>query len=138
MRRFESARRLCLLQRLRAARVSGPSYFGAVVGAIRALIGSSGRAPPSLYAWPLPHTNQGNVVHAPRLTEPIKREVELDGQHYTLTIGPKGMHIAPKGKRKGHELSWRDLASGDAELNRDLVRSLTKPAKRGGARSTSD
>lgn len=63
---------------------------------------------------------------APRLTESIKREVELDGQLYTLTLGPKGVHIAPKGKRKGHELSWRDLASGDAELNRDLIRSLTK------------
>ncbi len=66
---------------------------------------------------------------APRLNEPIKREVELDSQLYTVTIGPKGVHIAPKGKRKGHELSWRDLASGDAELNRDLVRSLTKQAK---------
>jgi hypothetical protein len=66
---------------------------------------------------------------APRLTEPIKREVELDGQLYTVTVGPEGVHIAPKGKRKGHELSWRDLASGEAELNRDLVRSLTKQAK---------
>jgi hypothetical protein len=66
------------------------------------------------------------------LNEPIKREVELDGQLYTVIIGPKGVHIAPKGKRKGHELSWRDLASGDAELNRDLVRSLAKQAKRGG------
>ena len=63
---------------------------------------------------------------APRLSEPIKREVELDGQLYTVTLGPEGVHIAPKGKRKGHELSWRDLASGDAELNRDLVRSLAK------------
>jgi hypothetical protein len=69
---------------------------------------------------------------APRLTEPIKREVELDGQLYTVALGPEGVHIAPKGKRKGHELSWRDLASGDAELNRDLVRSLTKQAKRSG------
>ncbi len=67
---------------------------------------------------------------APRLTEPIKREVELDGQLYTVTLGPEGVHIAPKGKRKGHELTWRDLASGDAELNRDLVRSLTKQEKR--------
>jgi hypothetical protein len=65
----------------------------------------------------------------PRLAEPIKREVEVDGQPYTVTIGPMGVHIAPKGKRKGHELSWKDLASGDAELNRDLVRSLTKQAK---------
>lgn len=59
-----------------------------------------------------------------RLTAPIKREVNLDGHPCTVTIGPEGVHIAPKGKRKGHELTWRDLASGDAELNRDLIRSL--------------
>jgi hypothetical protein len=66
----------------------------------------------------------------PRLTEPIKREVELDGELYTLTIRPDGVHIAPKGKRKGHELSWRSLANGEAELNRDLISSLSKPSKR--------
>ena len=66
----------------------------------------------------------------PRLTEPIKREVELDGELCTLTIGPDGVHIAPKGKRKGHELLWRSLANGEAELNRDLIRSLSKPSKR--------
>ena len=64
-----------------------------------------------------------------RLTEPIKREIELDGALYTLTIRPDGVHIAPKGKRKGHELSWRSLANGEAELNRDLVRSLAKQGK---------
>jgi hypothetical protein len=69
---------------------------------------------------------------APRLNEPIKREVELDGQLYTVTIGPEGVHIAPKGKRKGHELSWRSLASGEAALTGDLVRSLTGQAKRTG------
>jgi hypothetical protein len=67
---------------------------------------------------------------APRLTEPIRREVELDGRLYTVTVGPDGVHIAPKGKRKGHELSWRSLANGEAELNRDLIRSLTSPGKR--------
>jgi hypothetical protein len=34
----------------------------------------------------------------PRLAEPIKREVELDGQLYTVILGPEGVHIAPKGK----------------------------------------
>ena len=42
---------------------------------------------------------------------------------------PTGVHIAPKGKRKGHELSWRSLASGEAELTSDLVRSLSKQPK---------
>jgi hypothetical protein len=66
----------------------------------------------------------------PRLTEPIKREIKLDGDLFTLTIRPDGVHIAPKGKRKGHELLWRSLVSGEAELNRDLIRSLSKPARR--------
>jgi hypothetical protein len=68
--------------------------------------------------------NRRRLHMPPRLTEPIKREIELDGHPYTITIGPSGIHIAPKGKRKGHELSWRSLVSGEAELNRDLVRSL--------------
>jgi hypothetical protein len=29
-----------------------------------------------------------------------------------------------KGKRKGHEISWETLLSGDAELRRDLNMSL--------------
>ena len=62
----------------------------------------------------------------PRLSEPLKRELELDGQLYTVTIGPEGGHIAPKGKRKGQELSWRSLVSGEAALTSDLVRSLSK------------
>lgn len=64
-----------------------------------------------------------------RLTKPIKRAVEVDGQLYTVTIGPDGVHIALKGRRKGSELSWRSLASGEAELSRDLVRSLAKQPK---------
>lgn len=64
-----------------------------------------------------------------RLTKPIKRAVEVDGQLYTVTIGPDSVHIALKGRRKGSELSWRSLASGEAELSRDLVRSLAKQPK---------
>jgi hypothetical protein len=61
-----------------------------------------------------------------RLTEPMKREIDLDGVLYNVTIGPTGVHIAPKGKRKGHELTWRSLLSGEAELTRDLVRSVAE------------
>jgi hypothetical protein len=79
--------------------------------------------------WRRNYANDEVLTLPPRLSELIKREVELDGQLYTVIIGPEGVHIAPKGKRKGHELSWSSLASGEAELNRDLVRSLTKQAK---------
>ena len=33
-----------------------------------------------------------------------------------LTITPDGLKLVPKGKRKGRELTWRALVSGDAAL----------------------
>jgi len=61
---------------------------------------------------------------ATRLDKTIKRELELDGQLYTVSIGPTGVSIIPKGRRKGHEVSWADLISGEAELRRDLSLSV--------------
>jgi hypothetical protein len=37
-----------------------------------------------------------------------------------VTISPEGIKITPKGGRKGREISWQELVSGDAELRRDL------------------
>ena len=50
--------------------------------------------------------------------------MELSGQLYTVSMSPEGVRIVPKGKRKGHEISWETLLSGDAELRRDLNMSL--------------
>jgi hypothetical protein len=61
---------------------------------------------------------------AAKLDKTIKRELELDGSLYTVTISPEGVGIAPKGRRKGRFLSWQTLLSGDAELTRDLKISL--------------
>ena len=61
---------------------------------------------------------------ATRLDKTIKRELELGGQLYTVSLSPEGVRIVPKGKRKGHEISWETLLSGDAELRRDLNMSL--------------
>ena len=41
-----------------------------------------------------------------------------------VSVSPEGVRIVPKGKRKGHEISWETLLSGDAELRRDLNMSL--------------
>jgi hypothetical protein len=60
----------------------------------------------------------------PRLDKPLKREIELRGELYTITLSREGVRIARKGARKGRELSWDDLLSGDAELQRDLKISL--------------
>jgi hypothetical protein len=58
------------------------------------------------------------------LDRPIKRELELDGVRYTITISPDGIKATEKGKRKGQELTWRDIISGDAALRRDLSLSV--------------
>ena len=57
---------------------------------------------------------------ATRLEKTIKRELELDGRLYTVQMGPDGLKVTEKGKRKGQELSWRDIISGDASLAQDL------------------
>ena len=61
---------------------------------------------------------------ATRLDKTIKRELELDGKLYTVSLSPQGVRVVPKGARKGHELTWEALVSGDAELRRDLNISL--------------
>ena len=58
------------------------------------------------------------------LDKPLRRELEVDGRSYTLTLDPQGLKLAPKGKRKGLELRWQDLVSGDAALATALQASL--------------
>ena len=57
---------------------------------------------------------------ATRLDKTLKRELEIEGKLYTVTISPEGVKITPKGARKGPEITWQTLLSGDAELRRDL------------------
>ena len=57
---------------------------------------------------------------ATKLDKVIRRELELDGEAYTVSISPDGVKIVPKGRRKGHEITWRTLLSGDAELTQQL------------------
>lgn len=42
---------------------------------------------------------------ATKLEKPLKREIEIEGKPYTLTISPQGMKLVPKGRRKGHEIA---------------------------------
>ncbi len=61
---------------------------------------------------------------AAKLDKAIKRELDLDGEAYMVTISPDGIRIVPKGRRKGHEISWQTILSGDAELTQQLKISL--------------
>lgn len=61
------------------------------------------------------------------LDKPLKREVRIGDDAYSLTIDPDGLKLVPKGKRKGLELRWTDLVSGDAALATALQASLEAP-----------
>jgi hypothetical protein len=62
-----------------------------------------------------------------KLDGQLKRELVIDGQPYTLTVSPLGLVLAAKGRRKGLELAWKDLVSGEAALATALNASLTAP-----------
>jgi hypothetical protein len=63
---------------------------------------------------------------ATKLDKPLKREIQIEGKPYMLTITPEGLKLVPKGKRKGHEISWQALVSGEAALAAALNASLQK------------
>jgi hypothetical protein len=64
-----------------------------------------------------------------RLRTPLKRELEIGGKAYVLTITNDGLKLALKGRRKGRELAWRDLVSGEAALAVALNASLAGTAR---------
>ncbi|TWI04488.1 hypothetical protein IP90_00618 [Luteimonas cucumeris] len=59
-----------------------------------------------------------------RLDKPLRREVVVGDQPYTLTIDPDGLKLVEKGRRKGVELRWIDLVNGDAALAAALQASV--------------
>jgi hypothetical protein len=64
---------------------------------------------------------------ATKLDKSLKREIDIEGQPYMLTLHPQGLKLVPKGKRNGHEIAWKDIISGDAALATALNASLQKP-----------
>lgn len=57
---------------------------------------------------------------ATKLDKVLKREIEIDGQSYIAAISPEGIKVTKKGFRKGNEVSWRSIISGEAQLNEAL------------------
>ena len=44
-----------------------------------------------------------------KLQKPIRREIEIDGEPYTITISPEGVRLTRKRFRSGVALSWKTL-----------------------------
>ena len=51
-----------------------------------------------------------------RLDKPLKRELRIRQCPYVLTVHPDGFRLTKKGRRKGVEIAWKDLVSGDAAM----------------------
>jgi len=62
-----------------------------------------------------------------RLEKGLKRQIDIKGKPYIVLITPEGMKLTEKGKRKGQELLWADLASGQTALAVALNASLEHP-----------
>ena len=59
-----------------------------------------------------------------KLEKALRREVSVGDKAYTLTIDPDGLKLVEKGHRKGVEVSWKDLVSGDAGMAAALQASV--------------
>ena len=50
------------------------------------------------------------------LNKTLKREIIVKGHSYIVTLSDEGLKMTLKGHRKGVQLSWEALVSGDAAL----------------------
>jgi hypothetical protein len=58
------------------------------------------------------------------LEKTIRREVLINGRPFIVSLSPQGLKLTIKGRRKGLELHWDTLVSGDAALAVALNASL--------------
>jgi hypothetical protein len=53
-----------------------------------------------------------------RLLEPIRREIEIDGEPYTIVVTPVGVRLSRKRFRNGRFMAWKDLRDkGELEVD---------------------
>jgi hypothetical protein len=63
---------------------------------------------------------------ATKLDKTLKREITIHGKPFVISLSPVGLKLVGKGRRKGLELSWGDLTSGDAALATALNASVAE------------
>lgn len=69
---------------------------------------------------------RSEVLMTTKLDGTLKREIQVGANAYTLTITPVGLKLVLKGRRKGQEISWDAIVSGDAALAKALTASLSE------------
>ncbi len=55
-----------------------------------------------------------------KLDKTIRREIEIDGALFTITISPQGFRLTKKRFRSGVALSWKSLWNRHADNNEQL------------------
>jgi hypothetical protein len=71
-------------------------------------------------------TKESEKTMTTKLTSAFKRELDLNGEKYTVTLSPEGFKLVQKGKRKGIELAWQSIIGGDAALATALNASVAE------------
>jgi hypothetical protein len=74
---------------------------------------------------------------ATKLEKTLKREITVRGKPFVVSLSPEGLKLVGKGRRKGLELSWEDLTSGEAALASALNASVAQGVVLEPARSQS-
>ena len=59
------------------------------------------------------------------LDKPLRREIDVEGQAYTVVLDAQGIKITRKAHRRGVELKWTDMINGDAAVAAALNASVT-------------
>jgi hypothetical protein len=59
----------------------------------------------------------------------LRRELTIRGRAYVVTLDEDGIKLTLKGHRKGQQLRWNDLVSGDAALAVALNASLAQAGR---------
>lgn len=65
------------------------------------------------------------------LDKPLRRELTIGDQRYTLLIDAEGLKLTLRGHRQGTALAWKDLVSGDAAVSAALNASVKGDAPAG-------
>jgi len=63
---------------------------------------------------------------ATKLDKLLKREIDIDGKPYMVTLSPEGVKLTEKGKRKGQGVSWKGLVNGEAATALSLTSSSSE------------
>jgi hypothetical protein len=68
---------------------------------------------------------------ATKLDKLLKREIDIDGKPYMVTLSPDGVKLTEKGKRKGQGVSWKGLVNGEAATAVSLSSGLSESDSEG-------